>query len=167
MTMPEIVAREAVNTNRIYLYKEGSFWKAYEYSAYLFVIYIKMYQTKTKFLQNVGMQIVSIGFPDIALSKLLDGRNVVFQDNSHVILQIELSETSAKETFAEWKIQRLPAPQPLVEKDEESTPPTEKYAIFQIDLHQSIREFPLATSTPMDCMNFLADLKRQVQNAVS
>jgi hypothetical protein len=185
MTIPEIASRETVNTNRVYLYKEGSFWKAYEFSAYLFITHVKTYQTKIKFYQNVGMQIVSIGFPDIALPQLLENRNVMFQTDREVVIQIEIPETPAKETFTEWKIQRLPLAEP---KPQPAQSPVVSSAEMQVsifstddmqavqldqsfvganddlfqppEIFQTIRDFPLATSTPLDCMNFVAELKK-------
>jgi hypothetical protein len=61
---------EEGNTDRIYLYKEGSFWKAYERSAYLFVQHIQAYQTRLRYYKNIDQEIISIGFPDIALPKI-------------------------------------------------------------------------------------------------
>jgi hypothetical protein len=44
----KIITEEEMNINCIHLYKEGSFWKAYEQSAYLFVKHIKNYRTRLR-----------------------------------------------------------------------------------------------------------------------
>jgi hypothetical protein len=80
MEISGIVFIEEGNISHIHLYKEGSFWKAYERSAYLFVQHIKTYQTRLRYYKNIDQEIISIGFPDIALPKIfkiVETQNVV------------------------------------------------------------------------------------------
>lgn len=63
MTQKEIYDLEKTNKDRIYLYREGIFWKAYERSAfYLSGPGGKLKPTK-KFIKSVGDSIISVGFP--------------------------------------------------------------------------------------------------------
>lgn len=60
------------DNKNIYLHNEGLFWRVYEYSAYAFLINIKQYNAKKKFIKKVGGEIVFLGFPDIILVNTLD-----------------------------------------------------------------------------------------------
>lgn len=62
MKIAEIISLEQVNEG-IVLYKEGIFWRAYELSAYRFVISIKVYKAKCKFYKNIKRDVVYMGFP--------------------------------------------------------------------------------------------------------
>jgi hypothetical protein len=55
MDILRIIQLEEENLSNVHLYKEGSFWKAYERSAYLFVEYIKPYRTKLRYYKNINM----------------------------------------------------------------------------------------------------------------
>jgi hypothetical protein len=60
MEISGIIFIEEGNINCIHLYKEGSFWKAYEQSAYLFVKHIKNYQTKLRHYKSINREVISI-----------------------------------------------------------------------------------------------------------
>lgn len=47
------LSQESKNTDRIYLYREGVFYKAYERSAYLFVKHIKPFMVKKRLVKSV------------------------------------------------------------------------------------------------------------------
>lgn len=59
--------------NRILLFREGMFWKAYQEAAYLFVTYLKPYQVNKNYVKKIGMDVFSLGFPVPSTSKILSG----------------------------------------------------------------------------------------------
>ena len=64
MTSLDFIRAEADNTDRILLYKEGLFWKAYERSAYILCQQVSAFKPTKKSLKSLGGgQIVSVGFP--------------------------------------------------------------------------------------------------------
>lgn len=64
MTSQDFIRVEADNTDRIILYKEGLFWKAYERSAYILCMQVRPFKPTKKSLKSLdGGQIVSVGFP--------------------------------------------------------------------------------------------------------
>lgn len=64
MTSQDFIRAEADNTDRIILYKEGLFWKAYERSAYILCMQVRPFKPTKKSLKSLdGGQIVSVGFP--------------------------------------------------------------------------------------------------------
>lgn len=64
MTSQDFIRAEAENTDRIILYKEGLFWKAYERSAYILCTQVRPFKPTKKSLKSLdGGEIVSVGFP--------------------------------------------------------------------------------------------------------
>ena len=150
-TISEIVDKENGNKNNIYLYKEGSFWKAYEHSAYLFVKNIRAYQTKLRFYKNIDMEIISIGFPDVALAGIMEKAKVMAQHETQVTL--ELDNEMILDDFAAWKSQT-----PLSEMPKSKNEPKELTG----SVLEAIRSFPLANATPLQCMQFIAEMQNRL-----
>ncbi len=64
MTSRDFIRAEADNTDRIILYKEGLFWKAYERSAYILCTQVWPFKPTKRCLKSLGGgHIVSVGFP--------------------------------------------------------------------------------------------------------
>jgi hypothetical protein len=107
MTKKEIYDLEQKNFGQIVLYLEGTFWIAYEHSAYWFYHIIKKYKLNKKHISAAGTEIVSLGFP--AQSRPwteIENVAVVEQETKRVVLSIPTSESSLEEfeyKFKEWK----------------------------------------------------------------
>ena len=70
MTVKEIIELEEHNTDKIYLLKEGIFYRAYNESAMRLSSSFKPYQIHSKYIKNVNQTIYYCGFPLIVLEKL-------------------------------------------------------------------------------------------------
>ena len=71
--MPSIkdkLKAEERNERTVRLWPEGTFFKAYERSAYLFVTQVRQYEVRRQFVKAAGQDVVSTGFPQSVLSKL-------------------------------------------------------------------------------------------------
>lgn len=75
MTLAEKMKNEQDNSTSVFLHREGLFWKAYEYSAYLFVRDIRAYNPQKKEVKSLKTHVVSLGFPDQVLGEILKGRD--------------------------------------------------------------------------------------------
>lgn len=144
--------KEKSNENCIYLYKEGSFWKSYEHSAWLFVRYVRPYQTKKRFYKNIRQEIVSIGFPDVTLEDILKNRKILDRKEKEVVLEIEPEEGFNEEVFLAWK--DMCSVQEKVQINESE----DKHE----DVVKLIRTFSLVNSTPLDCMQFISELQKRI-----
>lgn len=71
MTYHEILNAEDQNRNRVILYWQGNFLRAYEHSAFLFHQHIKAFQLSYRYIQTVNRYVVSLGFPAFAARKWL------------------------------------------------------------------------------------------------
>lgn len=68
-TYQRILDTEDLNEDKIYLYKAGRFWKAYNQSAYLFHTYIQSFKLSSRIVQKINRRVVSLGFPEEAFKK--------------------------------------------------------------------------------------------------
>lgn len=92
MTKKEILEGELANSGTITLYREGTFWMAYEKSALLFHKHIKPYQLKKTYSKSVDGEVVSLGFPESALNSLMEGgivtgEHVVEKTDDRIVLR--------------------------------------------------------------------------------
>lgn len=88
MTSRDFIHAEAENRNRIILYREGLFWKAYERSAYIVCMQIAPFRpTKRNPKSLDGAEIVSIGFPWSHEEKYLGGLRRVEESADRLVLE--------------------------------------------------------------------------------
>ena len=71
MKIKDIHEIEIKNTNSIFLFKEGMFWRCYELSVFYFVKNIKEYRVFRKFVKTVNREIVYLGFPDSIIEEII------------------------------------------------------------------------------------------------
>ncbi|MBR1877695.1 MAG: four helix bundle protein [Paludibacteraceae bacterium] len=117
-TIAEILIREKQvgNLQKVVMFKEGKFWKAYEMSAFLLAKRYGFRPTK-RMVKAVGQEIISIGFPDAQLAKYLP--NAVMMDNSTEI-HADVRDARDERAFLDWK-QGVP-----VKEKKEPIQPVEK-----------------------------------------
>ena len=149
-------SQNGVEESKIHLWKEGVFWVAYEQSAYSLWL-LKQYKITKKCIKTAGMEVVSIGFPQAALSHFIDMEKEcasALQDK-HIILTNPKPCTEVE--FSEWK-----ASVPLNNRSTSCPIVKEETCAFSIETR--LRNFDLLNATPMMCMNFIAELKHDFIN---
>jgi len=156
----EMTIREKINASvetvrasslcRIHLWKEGVFWVAYEQSAYAIWL-SKKYKPSKKFIKSVDMEVVSIGFPKMALASLVEFH--ICSDEKRIDKHIVLETNSVVDetAFLKWK-NAIPC------RDVARKVST----IKQIEILAKIKNFDLFNATPVMCMNFLAEIKSEL-----
>ncbi|MCQ2116519.1 MAG: hypothetical protein MJY76_00010 [Bacteroidales bacterium] len=101
MTQKEIIEFEEANTAVIRLYLEGTFYKAYERSAFAFCTRIKDYKVLRKESKTLGRDILYLGFPMAALDKTLGG--AMTRKVSEAIIDVVLSYPISVNEFLQWR----------------------------------------------------------------
>ena len=152
MTQVEIFNSEKSNFNRIILYKEGLFWRAYEKSAYAFIHQIHSYSPIQKFIKIVGDNVVNIGFPISAFDKFKDKVSIEQESEKQLIIS---SKPIDNNSFLEWK-NSVEFKIKLIKPEECShivEPP-------QPTIENMIRRFSVENKSPLECMMFVVDLKK-------
>lgn len=148
------------------LFKEGLFYKCYNEDAMLFVKKVREYKVSSKYIKNVGAEVLSLGFP---ISETEKGY-LSFENLSEIIgakafeeyegyIVFSLNDISVKKDYATWKnsIQ-----EGIIETVKEPT------ILYQhqptlADIVSMIKNFDLANSTPMQGLNFIQQLKLEAQ----
>lgn len=169
MTIEDIVKAENDNDHTIILFREGIFWKAYEKSAYAFCKHIKTFLIKKKFIKSINEEIVSIGFPISSTQMILQGRPILLEEEKKMIVSIGSID---QEEFLIWKKEQVltvaPTPVATTGTTHKNTPTVlsvsnvpelsnpEKEALTRIRL------FSLESKTPLECMIFLSEIKKQL-----
>ena len=146
----------------IHLHKEGLFYVAYERSCYAFHRYIKPFKLSKRYVKSAGQEVVKLGFPSSGLEKLMEGRIYEHITDKRVAVTLKEEETIDETAFSEWKknIEMQPPKITTV-----SAPQLQDAHKFESDrLIRMILTFPLESRTPMDCMNFVSELKRTIMN---
>jgi hypothetical protein len=140
----------------IKIYREGAFWVAYEQSAFYFAQQ-KGYKPTKKFVKCVDSEVVSIGFPNSALEELKNtvflknGISITSEDENFKILRLE--KEIVKEEFETWKTDIS------VKSANAEVQNFEPLPTAEIQVIEKIKKFDLANATPMQCLNFVAELK--------
>jgi hypothetical protein len=151
MTIQEKIVHPALDD--VFLYREGIFWMAYEQSAYA-VSQVKTLKAVKKYVKVIGREVVSVGFPDAALAKVSASFNEFSKDGNRV--KMKAQAPIAIEAFEAWKnglpLFVVPA---LIEAH--ITPDK-----MPVDIVGKIRQFDIANKTPVECMTFLAELKKSI-----
>lgn len=157
--LQEILSKESVNTDRIYFYREGVFFKAYERSAYLFVKFVKPFMVKKRFVKSVNQEVVSIGFPTNSLHSYFEKDKIQEKEN---IAEVVMDETVDSFTFDEWRksIELISDTEKKPKQPLTVTP--QLVAGNESVVIMKIRTFPMEAKTPLDCMMFLSELKKML-----
>ena len=127
MTIEErlILEHEADGQSKILLLKEGTFWKAYEQSAY----YLHRqfgFKPSAKFIKKVGQTIVTVGFPIPSLVKFFP-QTATVEDNTDIVY-IGVGNKCSEE-FEAWKMGLMVPNEDAVE--EMLTPRYENLPVFK------------------------------------
>lgn len=149
MRISEIVKTEEDN-KAIILHKEGIFWRAYERSAFFFVINVKNYNVLHKYFKNIAQDIVYIGFPDTYFDTIADlckQTNYTLQNVNDK--QIIIKGTTEKEGFEEWKNEIINKGKKAIETEEN-------------DILKQVSAFPLASKTPIEAQQFIDNIQKQI-----
>lgn len=178
----EKLREDAESWNKIFLHKDGKFFRAYEWSAWLIktLVCSEAFQKErgdvkilaaNRYVTKKG-EYVSVGFPLESLSKYMPNyEGVDFETiEDYATFTVEMSDEedvtyeALQAAFMEWK-QSLPekdtrggqkASRSTARVDSEGS----RVGMFQI-LSQ-VMSYPLESKTPSDNAEFIASLKRQL-----
>lgn len=112
-----------------YLYRDGTFLRAYEWSAWLFVKYIYDFKVSNRLVKSLGQSLAMIGFPPASLDKFTpDGAQVTPMQDGSIVIELPSSlvpdDADIKALAAEyeaWKTS-LPVAEGKMSKKERQNP---------------------------------------------
>ena len=84
--------------------RDRLFWQAWEYSAFLFVRLFRPYRVHYRFVQNVSIDLVWLGFPKSALHGVLkEAKENGWLVNEISETHIAIENLPLQENFPAWK----------------------------------------------------------------
>ena len=144
MTILDKVTLQQQDTTKIFLFKEGVFYKAYNEGAFL--LQDRNYKVAVKKIKSVENEVLSIGFPISVLEKLKENRQSEEYDNycslqSNIVFSLLLYE--------EWYQNQIT-----------NIKRVDRKYLEEYTLKDTIKNYPLANKTPIVVFIWVADLQK-------
>ena len=157
----------------VHLFREGTFYRAYEWSAWLFLRYFSELKVTHRLLKG-GEDIVFVGFPLTSLDRYTpQGALVSPSGDKSIMMTLPAAAfasdediESLRKDFENWK-QCQPLTEAAKKKNEEEKIRTERNAHPRLtDVMLRVLAYPIEQHSPMECMAFLGDIKRQISEII-
>lgn len=157
---------------QIRLWADGSFYRAYEFSAWLCCRYIRQFKVTRRTIAAANSDLLFIGFPQSSLDKFKpEGASVALFDDKNVLLtlpegMVVPSEGSTLEQeFQNWRT-TIPLTESKTEQQKGIKAPklSSSSPVSMTGIMKSIMEFSIESNTPIDCMLFLAEVKKHLSS---
>jgi hypothetical protein len=162
----------------IYLYPEGNFMRAFDWSAWLWCKHIKEFKVIRRKVKDTDETLAQIGCPLSSFaSHIPDGATQAQYDDGSVVITLpdamlpddtDLAAMSA--AIDEWK-QAIPLAETLRKKtDTDGGSEPRRFAGRQpatlTGIMQQILAFPVEKKSMIDCVSFLCDIRAQLAKIV-
>lgn len=157
----------------IHLFREGTFYRAYEWSAWLCLRYFTELKVTHRLLKG-GEDIVFVGFPLTSLDRYTPQGSIVLPSGDKSIVMTlpaeafspDIDAETLQSGFVDWK-QSQPMTEASKKKVEEERVRTERNAHPRLtDIMLRILAYPIEQHSPMECMTFLGDIKQQISEII-
>lgn len=161
----------------IHLWADGTFYRAYEWSAWLCVRYVRSFKATKRIVKSIGADMVFVGFPQSSLEKYLPEGAVIgtnADDEKGVIITLSPEMVRPDEgSTLEQDFQNWRTAVPLtVTKDSSAVNPQDSLSIPQrasspmslTGIFKEIVSYPIVQSSPIESMLFLADIQKRLSS---
>ena len=178
MQLKEVFAKEQsrsemVDYRTIHLIPEGTFYRAYEWSAWLCHRYVSQFKPTHRLLKNTEDSVVFVGFPMTSLERHTpEGATLAEQEDKTVAVILPETVFGEKVTidqlqtdFANWK-----KSVPLVKTKEQGTKNQDKNVKSEASVEEVLKRilaYPIEQHSPMEAMAFLSEIKQQLSERVT
>lgn len=159
--------------NTIHLFQEGSFWRAYEQSAWLCVRCLHEFKATRRQMKEAEQTVVFVGFPLTSLDKWLpEESSQRAEGEKHLVITLpehslpDVGGGTYAELFEAWKDNvELSQPQKSGKRSVQSKSSDgieERTYTCLSDVMKAILSYPLESKSPVDNILFLSHLKSQL-----
>ena len=156
----------------IHLFREGTFYRAYEWSAWLCVRYIQQFKATRRVLKSQEGSVVFVGFPVTSLAKFTpEGATATVEEDKGAEIMLpatvfppEAGIEALSEDFGNWK-----SSVPLAgssKKETEGRTNGSGHPTRVTDIMHLILAYPIEQKSPLECMAFLADIKQKIAEII-
>lgn len=139
----------------IRLVEANGFYRAYNQSAYYFHQTIAQHKVTRKFVKNINQDVVYVGFPVDKLLERIGERSHKKTDFGYDV-ELASSELPAEANYDEWRLTVPTEPSSRGDVNALSPSGDELYRA----ICERIRVYPMETKSLIECVSFLADLKK-------
>ena len=145
---------ETIQQRQIHLFADGSFYRAYEWSAWLCCRYINKFQTTKRHNKSLDKDLVFVGFPKMSLPKFTP-ENVEPRELSEGHLVMSLPETLMPEgedynkDFENWKTAI-----PLAQPQQKPLPVLADRPVSLTGVMKKVMAYNVLEHTPIESMQF-------------
>lgn len=168
----EMDARRAdmVSCRVVRLFQDNTFWRAYDWSAWLLVKFFPSLKITKRQYKNIDDTTVFVGFPITSLQKFTpEGASVQAIDDKTVAVTLpenlfpeDADIAALQEDYKNWK-QGVPASDnSKKEYDGEKSVVVEGHPIRLTDIMRKIMKFPIEQKSFIECTNFLIEVKKDL-----
>lgn len=160
MKIEEILKLErAEERNVMHLHKEGIFYRMYEGSAFLFSSLVRPdFKVRKRYYKTIREDVVYLGFPIESLPCYTELRDIVSsREETAYGCRFTMCNSVNLDAFTEWK-------NCIGGESTKASSGCEPLSDFD-ELLSRLRNFPLQNSSPMQCINFLAELQDELRKA--
>ena len=179
----EVVTQEDSRTTadrmELHLWKEGTFLRCYDWSAWLACRYLHEFKVSKRVFKGIDEAVAYIGFPETSLTKWLpEGAEQRVEGEKHLVIRLtDAMMTDELETmqvaYTEWK-EAIPLTEanPGIRKRSEGKAfglgddPPQSLPATLTSIMQRILAWPIESKSPLESMAFLADVKHQIAGLV-
>lgn len=156
---------------QIHLFQEGSFVRAYEWSAWLLCQYVHEFKATRRVFRDIENPVAFVGFPKTSMEKFIPPESKVEElDEKHtaIALPMDISDEMLKQMHSDYESWKEKIPLTESAKERKSTEKTESSASSATltDFLHRVMAFPLESKSPIDCMLFLAEIKKQMARMI-
>ena len=174
--------RQLVQTGllrEVHLHKEGTFLRAYDWSAWLCCRYLHEFKVNKRLFKGVDEPVAYIGFPETSQQKWMpEGAELRVEGEKHLVVilpEIMFNDTpeTMQTAYNEWKESiPLTESQPglrrrggrsesLLDDESAGEAPATLTAIMQ-----RVIAWPLESKSPLETVAFMADIKQRLASLI-
>lgn len=157
----------------MHLYKEGTFIRAYNWSAWLCCRYLNAFKVNKRLYNGIDKPVAYIGFPETSISKWVKSPQLLEQlDEKHFVLVLDMAPEDLDESEMNALYESWYNDIPLIEQK----PKNEKRSAGEVyasahpssltGVMQKIIAYPLENKSPIDCMLFLSEIKKELSSLI-
>lgn len=170
---------QAGRYNELHLHREGTFLRAYDWSAWLGCSYLHDFKASKRLFKGIDEPVAYIGFPETSLHKWLpEGAEQRVEDEKHLVIILPQAmftdmPEAMTEAYFQWK-----ESVPLTEHQpgQRKRGGGEKDGLFGdgagegnvtlTSIMQRVLAFPVESKSPIESMLFLADIKQRLASLI-
>ncbi len=162
---------------KAFLFREGNFFRAYEWSAWLFFKHVYEFKVTCNMVKSLGQTLVFIGFPQTSAGKYIASELKLTPVSDNMIevafppskIGEEKTVEAMREEFKAWKEAIPVSEKPAKSKEGETNAfSVDKKAAPQTltQIMQKILAYSIESKSPLDSMAFLAEVKQQLSSLI-